>query len=360
MMIRIRFILAISLICCVLTAAAQPNLVFRRGEWDFGTIAEDGGAVSHTFVCENRGDAPGMILEVVASCGCTTPEFSRQPILPGDSAAVVVTYEPLNRPGTFVKELGVYDATRERVATLTLRGEVTPRVRSAEELYPFEVGRGLRLRMNAHAFTYIYHDIPAQTSIGYVNTSDRPLSLTIRTQGSRYLTVDYPRRIEPGEEGEINLRYAIPAESGVYGTQQNRLSFLVDGRNTQTPFFVHGIAVENFDSVDDLHAPHAECDPSFLRFDVLTRDSGVRQQRVALRNTGTAPLTVRAVETGAEAIASTLRPGTTIPAGGMREFDVSLDPAKGDYGALVSYLTIIVNDPDRPMRKIRISAVIRE
>ena len=68
-----RTILLIIAAFAALSAAAQARLVFEPDTWDFGTIRESDGRVSHTFTGVNRGDKPLVILDVVTSCGCTAP-----------------------------------------------------------------------------------------------------------------------------------------------------------------------------------------------------------------------------------------------------------------------------------------------
>ena len=131
-MIPNRVIFLILLTLCALTASAQEHLSFRPDTWDFGTIREEQGRVSHTFTGENRSERPVVILDVVTSCGCTVPQFSRKPVLPGEKTQITVTFDPANRPGTFSKELGIYSSERRRIATLTVRGNVTPRPRSMD------------------------------------------------------------------------------------------------------------------------------------------------------------------------------------------------------------------------------------
>ena len=138
-----------------LAAPAQEALVFTPDAWDFGTIREEQGRVSHTFTGENRSERPVVILDVVTSCGCTVPQFSRKPVLPGEKTQITVTFDPANRPGTFSKELGIYSSERRRIATLTVRGNVTPRPRSIEERYPFDAGGGVRLSTTTAAFAYL-------------------------------------------------------------------------------------------------------------------------------------------------------------------------------------------------------------
>ena len=68
-----RHISLIILALCALTAPAHAQLIFTPDSWDFGTIPETEGRVSHTFTGENRSDKPVVILDVVTSCGCTAP-----------------------------------------------------------------------------------------------------------------------------------------------------------------------------------------------------------------------------------------------------------------------------------------------
>ena len=78
-----RHILLTLLALCAFATAAQAQLVFTPDTWDFGTIRETDGRVSHTFTGENRGNTPVVILDVVTTCGCTVPQFTKRPIRPG-------------------------------------------------------------------------------------------------------------------------------------------------------------------------------------------------------------------------------------------------------------------------------------
>lgn len=95
-------------------SGVRAQLVFEPDSHDFGTIREVDGRVGCTFTGVNRGDRPVVLLDVVTSCGCTVPEFSRKPVLAGDSVRIAVTYDPENRPGHFSKELSVYTSDRKK------------------------------------------------------------------------------------------------------------------------------------------------------------------------------------------------------------------------------------------------------
>ena len=122
---RIIFILMAILLATGL-ASAQKKAVISAEEtsFDFGTIKEANGNVSHTFQIKNIGDSPLVLTRVIASCGCTTPEWTKEPIEPGTTGDVTITYNPKNRPGPFVKTISVYSNGKTGSFILTIRGEV--------------------------------------------------------------------------------------------------------------------------------------------------------------------------------------------------------------------------------------------
>lgn len=91
---------------------------------NFGEINETDGKVSHTFVVKNEGTAPLVISNVTASCGCTTPEWTKEPIPAGKTGEVKVTFDPTNRPGTFMKTIRLYGNGMKNGFLLSIRGKV--------------------------------------------------------------------------------------------------------------------------------------------------------------------------------------------------------------------------------------------
>lgn len=338
----------------------QAQLAFEPSEWDFGSIRETDGPVSHTFTGKNGSDRPLVILDVVTTCGCTVPEFSKQPILPGTETRITVTYDPTNRPGAFDRELWVYSSDRKRIATLTIRGQVIPRPKSIEEQYPVDAGGGLRLSSTLCAFTYMYPGERMQSVIGYANTSQREIRLELRPEvASGLLSVDYPQTIAPGARGQINLGYLIPADRPRYGTIRDAMQVFVDGRSRDVRIVTHGIGADNPARMPEGRAPRCEISENILKFGLVKHSAPEQRLRFALSNTGRGELVVRSVESGGH-VTATLRPGTTVSPGQAAEAEVVLDPARQQYGVMSDFLIIVTNDPVRPMRRIRVTAIIEE
>lgn len=108
-------------------AQQKPEMKFKKIEHNFGTIKEEIGAVSTQFEFTNTGKSPLIIQRVSASCGCTTPSYTKEPVLPGKKGTISATYSTVRRPGTFNKTIRVYTNVPDTVYVLTIKGNVTPK-----------------------------------------------------------------------------------------------------------------------------------------------------------------------------------------------------------------------------------------
>lgn len=83
---------------------ASPALL-KETSHDFGKIPQ-GKPVYYTFEWVNKGDKPLRIENVSATCGCTTPEWSREPLAAGGAAPIRVGYNAATE-GAFEKQITV-------------------------------------------------------------------------------------------------------------------------------------------------------------------------------------------------------------------------------------------------------------
>ena len=114
-------------VLCFAQDASKPVLSFGEKSYDFGTVKEEVGKITHEFNFTNTGKAPLVIQQVTASCGCTTPSWTKEPIAPGAKGAITVTYSAAGRPGTFQKIITVTNNSAENPIVLTIKGQVTPK-----------------------------------------------------------------------------------------------------------------------------------------------------------------------------------------------------------------------------------------
>jgi len=123
---RILFVLIVLLTAGMVSAQQKEASITVVGSavHDFGDVKESDESVSHTFTILNNGELPLVISRVVASCGCTTPEWTKEPIAPGKTGAVTVTYHTTGRPGPINRTVSVYSNGKTGNYVLTIKGEV--------------------------------------------------------------------------------------------------------------------------------------------------------------------------------------------------------------------------------------------
>ncbi len=123
---RTIFSLLITLLSLTAFAGSTSKIEFADPVYDFGNVKENGGIVSHGFIFKNTGNAPLIIKSARASCGCTVPEIPKEPIKPGESAVVKVSYDPKGRPGEFEKNIQVKSNASNPRVTIKIKGVVIP------------------------------------------------------------------------------------------------------------------------------------------------------------------------------------------------------------------------------------------
>ena len=357
---RYGFTVLIALILSLLAVYdAEAQLRFDRTTHDFGTIAEAAGKVECTFRATNEGDRPVVILDVVTTCGCTVPTFSRKPIRKGETAEIRVSYDPYNRPGTIDRKLHVYDANRNRLEVLTLTGQVTPRERSIEERYPIHTRHGVRLSNTLVAFSYLYIGQPMRSAPSLINTADRPLSIELRpTTQSGLLEVEYPKLLAAGEHSAINFSYLVPSDQPQYGTIRDLFEVWIDGKRAEQLLMVHGIGVDRPTKSEKEHPAKVELSENILKFGAVKAASKPQRRPLTIRNAGEGVLRLRKVESGR--LTTTVAGEVAIAPGEERSIEVIFDPAQADYGFFSEQLLLITNEPERPMRRVRVTAVVEE
>jgi hypothetical protein len=119
-------VFAFSLVAFLVTkaqseSAAPEVLNFKETEFNFGKIPQ-GKPVYHLFEITNKSDKPLKLDNVAASCGCTTPEWSREAIAPGATAIIKVGYNAAAE-GPFDKPITItYNTNQTKV--IKIQGEV--------------------------------------------------------------------------------------------------------------------------------------------------------------------------------------------------------------------------------------------
>ena len=104
----------------------EASIVFDKTTQDLGTFSEDDPIVKCTFTFTNEGNAPWVIHQAIASCGCTVPTYTRMPVKPGEKGKMEVTYNGSGKyPGRFKKSITVRTNAKEPMVKLYITGVMT-------------------------------------------------------------------------------------------------------------------------------------------------------------------------------------------------------------------------------------------
>ena len=124
-----RIVLMLAAMLCVAFAVVAKDgksgeITFKVKVHDFGYIQESKGPVSYNFEFTNTGSTPLLVYSARAQCGCTRPEYPKQPVRPGEKGYIKVTYAPKGRPGAFDKSVEV--RTSNNTEVVRIKGNVIP------------------------------------------------------------------------------------------------------------------------------------------------------------------------------------------------------------------------------------------
>lgn len=125
------------LIGFTLTTAAQENqaeIKFDKTTHDFGEFPEENPKVTCTFNFTNAGSGLLVIHQAMASCGCTVPQYPKEPIKPGESGKITITYNGAGKfPGKFKKSITVRTNGKNELVRLYVEGTMTPKKATTTE-----------------------------------------------------------------------------------------------------------------------------------------------------------------------------------------------------------------------------------
>ena len=105
----------------------MPRITFaEKGIHDFGTLTE-GDTVEHIFAFTNTGEFPLIINNITASCGCTTPDWPREPVAPGAKSSVRVRFNSRGKSGEQNKTITIFANTEPAMTDLQFKALVKPK-----------------------------------------------------------------------------------------------------------------------------------------------------------------------------------------------------------------------------------------
>jgi hypothetical protein len=353
------------LVVSVFTFAQQvKSIAFKEEVFDFGTITQQGGPVSHEFAFTNNAGRPVKILTVQASCGCTTPGWTKEAVAPAKSGFITASFNPAGRPGHFDKTLTVTTDLEASPVILRIKGEVEAggkEVNGKPAIGPeYQVSNGSwKLRTGILNMDKVFiRDEFTLRDFPFVNSGSKPVTITGKPVGPAYIKAEViPASVAPGEKGVIRLGYNGKILNQ-YGFHSDKVEFTTDDEESPVKSFDVWATLEDYfpqQSAEELaRAPRMAINPTLDFGRIKPNAESVRE--IQFSNTGKKELTIKAVQgncncLSAGATKSTLKPGES---GSIR---IKFNP-EDRSGSHTKMVTIYSNDPQGPVQRVTLSAYV--
>ncbi|MCU0473610.1 MAG: DUF1573 domain-containing protein [Bacteroidales bacterium] len=291
-----KLILLFSIVTLTISLYAQPEMKLSAQDHDFGTFKEEAGPQSYDFLVTNTGNAPLVIQKIVTSCGCTNPDWTREPIPAGGKGKITARYDPKDRPGKFNKTLSVYTNSKPEIVVMAIRGEVVPREKTVEDLYTFPVG-SVRFESNHLAFTNIKKTEKKIRVMQLINTSAVPVKVEFDQLPVHLSLKATPETLKPGQKGIIEGTFDATKNPG-WGNLSDMVKIKLNGVVQENVYYYVSVnLVEDFSSLSKEDLENA---PVF-KVDATTVDLGkmpgstAKEVEFKFTNTGKKDLILRHV-----------------------------------------------------------------
>ncbi len=336
---------------------ADP-IVFVEKIHDFGEIAEEGGNAEFEFTFINNSGRAIKIGSVQASCGCTTPGWSQQPIAQGKTGFVKVSFNPQGRPGYFSKSLTVATDFDANPIILQIKGQVkSGTIEASTKGFPATNGN-LRFKFNSFNLGRVYLNKEALVKeFSVYNGGEKVIHLEKAIVPAQ-IKVQLPETINPKEEKKIRISFDAKSR-GEYGFITDNIEIITNDMDQPRKSFPVYVTVEEY--FPPLTVEESKFVPVLL-LDANAIDIGRARQgtslekEVVIKNNGKKELSIRAVQPNCKCISYTLSQNK-IPRGGETRLKIQMK-SEGRIGTQQKAITIYSNDPRNPVQRITLTAYI--
>ncbi len=340
------------------TQLAEP-LYFKERVHDFSEILQQKGHADYEFVFTNNSGRPVRIVSVQASCGCTTPDWSKEAVAPGKNGFIKASYDPKDRPGYFNKSLTVTTDLSGNPVVLQIKGTVVDKLTVKEESLSVANGN-LKLKNSSFSLGRIFINQDASiTEFAVLNDGKEKIDIK-EVIAPGYLKVITPPSLQPGERGMIKLKYD-PKAKRQYGFKSDNVELKTnDALNPNKSFSVYATLEEYFPPMkaEELaKAPVLAVDNYEVKFGRTKKDQSI-ENTVILQNKGKKNVELRYIQTNCTCVVASsdkqvLKPGeaTTLTVKFI---------AQGRGGTQNKAITIYSNDPRNPVQRIIVTGYVEE
>ena len=336
----------------------DEQVTFDKTVHDFGDFKIDDGPRSHTFIMTNSSDKPVVIQTVISSCGCTVPEWTKEPILPGGKGSVTVTYSNDQGPYPFDKMLSVYVTGSSKPYVLRIRGVVHQKKFSIEDTHPVVMGT-LRLRDRDLELGQVRQGTAKTDSVEIINTGKYPVFLTFSCSHPNLSVSANPSRLNGGQKGV--LVYTIDTRKkedwgNVLYTAHMMINDKEDPLHVLTVKGSVKMNTSGMSRAEKANAPVPQMDRSAYEFEDIKPGSGIGAS-FRLSNKGKTPLIIYKTDTSHPGIRVEM-PREIAP-GAEVAVDITVPASETTSpGEMIYTVSLTTNAPSRPTVNILVYGTI--
>ncbi|MGI6320625.1 MAG: DUF1573 domain-containing protein [Bacteroidales bacterium] len=354
------FFLQILVLTIISTAIAQneAKIKFTSLTYDFGNIKEEDGVKEGKFEFTNEGVEDLKILNIKASCGCTTSDYTKTPVKKGKKGFIKASYNPAGRPGPFHKTLSVTtnDPASPNV-TIFIKGYVEPRPKTKDDEYPITQAQ-LKFITNHKSLRLTTKETKIDTFMVY-NPTDKDLEIAFSFVPPHIGSLKMvPEKLKPKAEGFIVFTYDA-SKKNEYGYVYDRVSFETN-KEAKGMMYISANIDEDFSwmtEIDRLNAPKIHVDNEKFVFEAVEMGQIVNHNFV-ITNNGKDPLIIRKVKASCGCTATTPEK-TTLQAGESTNIKTAFNTS-GRKGNQYKSINVITNDPERSNITLSVSGMVLE
>ena len=338
-----------------LAASAGAEVRWLSTTHNFGAFHEDDGTVQCTFRYINTGDAPLHITAARTSCGCTLPRYTRDDVMPGDTAEVAVSYDPTGRPGRFSKNVYIETNTEPARSTLTISGVVIGAPTTVAQRYPADMGPVMRFSRGAIMAGDVARGRMKTVFLEMYNAGLDTLRPAI-VYTPPFIDASWlPADVAPGEQASL-VCHVRTERCDQWGLVADSIVIAPSAKSAERYALPATVVIsEDFSRLTDADrakAPVIEAETERIDLGTLNRDGGPQHNAVRLRNIGANPLEIRRVYCADDGVKVSVD-RSKIKKGKTATISISVDPARFPGSIVNTKIIVISNDPTRPSLPIR-------
>jgi len=336
------------------------ELKFNELDHDFGEIKETAGPAETQFNFTNTSNSTITITNVKASCGCTTPGWTKDPVLPGESGFIKAVFNPKNRPGPFHKTLTVTTDGMQGTIILRIQGRVEPKPRTIEDDFPTIVG-ALRTKYRTFNMGKVFNNEPGVKEFLIYNQSENPITFSDNVEGPGYIAVSFnPQTLAAKEKGKVVITYNAEVRNDL-GFMTDNIVFYTDeqGDAARKSFSVYADINEYFVPLTEAEAKLA---PKLIIGEKVHSFGSIQQGALVatsftLKNDGKSDLIIRKTHSSCSCTTAKLSK-MTLKSGDTIDLEVTFN-STGRRGNQQKSITIYSNDPKSPVQRLTVKAVVK-